>query len=193
MKLSKLREITSNAQAQLTECDAIINASKENSANVSLQRKAGLAAARKYRIKQTISNYTPAFSVCLGDLAKTTTELYATIGVDAKLTCLDFHTNALGQPQANLFLVKAKNGEEKYYNLCKVVLEHDNQPLADVKINLLKSNFIKGFQLQFRNAEIHNELDTIAWETITKNLKAIAEEKAINKAIRAEEKAAKII
>lgn len=187
MKLTNLKKLTENYGKISDEYFSLMESSKANPEDVALKRKYALAAAKHTRAKKTLSNYSPALYVTLGQFADCTKEVFDAMGIDSTLTCFDFHTNATGKTQANLFLDLAKGDQKASYNLFKVVLDDENQALADVRINLLTKGMIKGWQPQ-RLEAIGDKLDIISWNAITKTILNSIEEKKIAKAIKEEER-----
>ncbi|MBO5394715.1 MAG: hypothetical protein J6A28_02285 [Clostridia bacterium] len=191
MKLSKLREIVAKAEAIGAKCYQCKQDYMQNPDNATLKRKYALAAAQNQRSIQTLANYMPIFTVTLGDFVSTAKEDYANIGVDCKFTCCNFAEKENGKTGATLMVTLEKEGKSKDYELCTIELEDENQPLADVKFNLLAKMFIKGMQKDSRDARINADFDIIAWDTVAKNLIRLRDDRRIAKAIREEELAAK--
>ena len=188
MKLAKLKQLTERME-EIDENWANAHlAANKNPEDKDLRRKAALASAQRERAYKTIKNYMPVFTVTLGQFCDCAKEVFDAMGKESKLTCYDFHTNAEGKTQANLFLTLGKGESLKNYNLCKIVLQDDNQPLKDVKINLLRTGMIKWLMGMTGHDGIEEELNTISWNAITKTILASIEEKKIAKAIKEEEK-----
>lgn len=191
MKLSKLREIIAKTEENYNKYAECVRASKENPEDAALKRRCALAAAHKNRSIQTLSNYMPIFTVTLGEFAQTAKEAYDKAGVECNFTCCNFTEKENGKIAANVVISLSKNGKSKDYDLCKVELENENQPLAQVQLNLLAKMFIKGMQDTSRDSRINSDFDVIAWDTVCKKYIKIREENRIAKAIREEERTAK--
>lgn len=188
MKLKNLKNLIEKMPELDENWANTYNAARENPSDIALQRKHALAVAQWKRAIKTVQNYKPVLTVKLGQFCDCAKEVFDAMGYKSELTCFDFHTNAVGKTQANLFLTLSKGKEEQTYNLFKVVLEDENQPLADVKINLLRTGTIKGVIKLKSHEELEEALNTISWNAITKTILASIEEKKIAKAIKEEEK-----
>lgn len=189
MKLSNLKNLIEKTPQLSQNLSKAKLAYDENPENKILQKKYALAAARWKRANKTIENYSPTFSVTLGMLSDCTKEVFDSVGLKSDVECNKFEVEEDKKTQANITL--ALNDSIKY-DLCKVTLEDENQPLKDLKVNLLKTDMMKGRNANINDKDIENLLDIIAWNAITKTLLEKIEEKRIAKAIKEEEKLSKI-
>ena len=182
MKLTRLKELIEQMPELDEKWAETYNAYQANPDDMTLKRKHALAAAQYNRAIRTVENYSPTFTVSLGQFADCSKEVFDAVGVASDVACVNFNEIEYGKVQANVVLTL----NDKLYNLFKVVLENENQPLADVKVNLLHSGMLKGVKLTNDNDELEEYLNTIAWNAITKKILAEIEEKKQAKAIKEE-------
>ena len=189
MKLTNLKNLIEKMPQLKQKLSEATDAYQNNPENKILKNKYDLASTRWKRANKTINNYSPTFSVSLGMLSDCTKEVFDSLGLKSELECNNFKTENDTKPQADVTLILNDNIK---YNLFKVDLEKENQPLKDVNVNLLKTDMLKGNNENLEDKEVENILDIIAWNAITKTLLEKIEEKKIAKAIKEEEKLSKI-
>ena len=143
-----------------------------------------IAASRFKNATKSVENYSPALVVTLSQFSDCAKEVFDAMGIDSQINCT-FDVSQNGKVLTNVFLTL---NNDAHYPLFQTELEHENQPLADVKVNLLHTAMLKGSTLAKESSELDEILNTISWNAITKTYMNILEEKRIARAIKEEEK-----
>lgn len=184
MKISKIKERIE----QLPELSEALNeaytASSENPNDKSLKTKHMLAASKLKRAETTAKNYAPALAVTLGQFSDCAKEVFDSLGIESQIDCT-FDVSTGEKVITNVYLTLNNSA---HYPLFQTELENENQPLADVKVNLFDTAMLKGSTYVSGSSELDELLNIISWNAITKTYMNILEEKRIARAIKEEEK-----
>ena len=188
MKLTNIKKTVEKMDTLRENCRAAKFTLEKDPTNVTLKRNYAMAKARFSRALNTLKNYSPIFTVKLGQLEDCAKEVYASMGQKCELYCYSLRTDCCDNAHASLFLKIGEGENRKTQFLATLDMTSLDQPLRDVEINTLKNGMLKGFYSALSKKSVAEELNIIAWNAITKTILANIEEKKIAKAIKEEEK-----